>query len=53
MVLDNLKFHNDKGYYFDFNLTWLNENIEKMLDWKSEFGLFPGRCLWLFPEFSN
>ncbi len=50
---DNVKCKKGKTFYFNFELDFVNEYLSTILDWKSSYGLFPGRSNFIFPEYSN
>ena len=50
MVKNLLRYKKNKGFFFDFNVENLANNFDKLGSWESNYGLYPGRSLFLMNE---
>lgn len=53
LLKERIKFQKGSGFTWKMNLEFINENFDMLLDWTTRYGLFGGRSLHVFPEFSN
>ena len=52
-LMEKLRYSKDKGYHFDFNLKFINENYDNLVDWQTTYGCFGGRSTFIFPSNSS
>lgn len=49
----NVTHVKDGVFDWAFNFEFFEEQLPRLVDWKTHFGLYPGRTLFAFPEYSD
>jgi pimeloyl-ACP methyl ester carboxylesterase len=49
----NVIFLGNNSFDWDFNMELCQSQFKEMITWKSDYGLYPGRAQFMFPEYSE